>query len=359
MSFLDSAASYLAREAFDSNWVTKGMLKFSNVALNGARRFSPTNDLRHLATETQNRLSAFHYFKNPGLYAPATGDWESQVAKARELGSYTSIWLMEGIAGRLAESAGDRVDLRALAVVPDSISESTMTLHTGAGTVSARNAVEAGLRSGGGTGLTLEIERFLEEAEELSHPGYRRCTVEALGLVIRNLYPNLLTPVGSQLANRSLEDYQLFWHGSGRGLYFNPLQMMPGSRFRHWVLENSIGSAPSREAVDNIIAGFFWALSLVNLRQPEAPANAFANLAEEKWAPFAPAIINGVSSALLVWKHLTGDEERLVEKFIQRQTPGGKPNWLTEVFAAVQERFLSESETISEGSRIAEIYLYE
>lgn len=359
MDVLNAAASFFARQAHDANWFSGGMQRFSSLALTGTEKIAPSGELHHLAAETRNKFFAYHCFRNPQGFVPNSGDWATQISACREHGAYTSIWLMEGAAARLTSSRGGSVSLRDLVDVPDPIAETKMALHTGAATVYARNAVDEGVRSGDRAGLTSAIEKFLESAESLSQPGYRRCTVEAIGLVARNLYPQVFTEISGHLASRSEEDYMLFWHGSGRGLYFNPMHLTPISQFRRWMLDKSLSSAPNAAAVNNVVAGFFWALTLVNIRNPEVVANFLRSLPSSRWKPHAEAIRDGVGSALVVWKHLTR-EDQLAEAFIEHQIAGGGARESVEgIVETATARLSSYGDADRRENRIADLYLFD
>lgn len=281
MHRLDAIAAKLGRKAYDGNWVGKGMLRIASCT----------------SAETRNKLTAFHFFRNPDLYVPITGDWTSQIAACRERTPFESIWLMEGIAGRIAEAMNIGVSLRDCAEVPAEIEETTMALHTGAAAVLARKAVENDA-----------VAKFLEEAEDIAFPGYRRCLVEALGLVVRNLHPERLAEVSQQSADHSEEDYLLFWHGCGRGFYFNPLQMTPFAYVRRKSFERTVEAAPCPAAAENVIAGFVWAKTLVNIERPEILEKFLNSGFRERWIEHDSAIENGVESAKCVWRHLTQNE---------------------------------------------------
>lgn len=361
VNLLNASAAVISEGAFRSKWLSPALHQFSSAALSSSEQISPSSSLRSEFRETRNKLHAFHYFTCADAYVRTSGSWSEQTADCRRQGSYSSIWLLEGIGARLARASRPGVSLRDLADVPNAIAETRMALHTGAGTIYAREAVQGGVRSSGERGLNIAIEKFLEEAGSLAYPGYRRFIVEALGLVVRNLHPELMARVSNLLASRSEEDQSLFWHGSGRGFYFNPLQLMPVRRFRHWILDQSINEAPNSEAVNNLVAGFFWALTLVNVRNPEVVADFLRRLPVNRWTVHTGAICDGVSAALLVWEHLTR-EDRLTESFIDYLVSGSgglRQFWVEEIGTLANSRLLRQNEAEQDEQRIADLYSFQ
>jgi hypothetical protein len=101
-----------------------------------------------------------------------------------------------------------------------------------------------------------------------------------------------------------------FWHGVGRGIYFSPVNTLPCMSAVWPAVAQAKSAAPHELGRRNALAGLAWAVTLVNLRNPEV-IEAFVkrNLAEFEGDAFA----NGVNSALAVWLDWTPDTE-----FVQR-----------------------------------------
>src|SRR5262249_30598697 len=131
-----------------------------------------------------------------------------------------------------------------------------------------------------------------------SLPQYWPIAFEALGLVVRNLYPGLIAPLDRYFSNRDEDLLAYFWHGIGRGTYFLPADSLP-----HWSAPwQGFGTclqAPHELGQRNAVAGFAWAMALVNLRQPEIVA-AFLERHGTN-ANKDDAFANGIFSAAAVW----------------------------------------------------------
>lgn len=111
----------------------------------------------------------------------------------------------------------------------------------------------------------VRVARLLHE---LSHPGHWTAAVECLGLITRFFHPLRLPEVATRLAFDAPEVVAPFWHGVGRCHYFLPAEMLP--RRGHWgrMLDRLEAEAPPGAARANAMAGWVWALVLVNQRHP-------------------------------------------------------------------------------------------
>jgi hypothetical protein len=262
--------------------------------------------------ELANKLEAFESFQQaPALVGLAPGaepSLEAQLRRAAALGTYRSVWTIEGLGYALAESAwavgraprrlfaDARLNhLPAHAVVP---------LHTGAGLSFAGRllAMDGALSSA-------DLARWIAQWEENARPGYRCIAVEALGLVARNLHPHLLPGLGGLLGAIDPVLAEHLWHGAGRGLYFVPSHAVPYSGAAGRALEKARREPPDEPGGRNAIAGLAWALTLVNLRQPAILAGVLRRHLGEIGS--TEAFANGVASAVLVWYDIVGLDSHL------------------------------------------------
>ncbi len=267
---------------------------------------------------------------------------------------------MEGFGAQVAKSCGGLACFPGPSLVSEDIAETRLVLHTGAGIVFARDAIERSLEQGRHS-LGSVIHRFLADVRSYAHPGHHRCLIEALGLVLRNLYPQLLKPTAEIIGADAVEDVMLLWHGSGRGLYFNPSQMVPSRSFRHWVLDQAIADSPDHAARANIISGYFWALTLANFRHPELVWDFIDWLQPSQWEQDRTAILDGICAAVTVWHYLTRDFVAS-DRFLACQSVDSRPETAskltTTIMLALRKRFSSQAAFKWQGERILDLFTF-
>ncbi len=169
-------------------------------------------------------------------------------------------------------------------------------LHTGMG-LSLAETVLGSISSRPSDCGTL-ISKFTELCNRNSRAGYAGAAFEALGLVVRNLHPHLIPAIDLFLSkNDALLAY--FWHGVGRGIYFSPATFSPFCSAPWKALDMCRREPPHELGRRNAIAGLAWALTLINIRQPEI-MEAFLKHHGSRLAE-VDAFANGVCSAMMIW----------------------------------------------------------
>ncbi|MCH9651592.1 MAG: hypothetical protein K0U98_25425 [Deltaproteobacteria bacterium] len=274
--------------------------------------------------ELENKLVAFDYFCHGELALGATGQesLEEALAGGAAMDPYLGVWTREGLGHSRAVRAlqentlpetGDFLpgDLRPTDLVP---------LHTGLGLALAGRFIE-NVGSGGRKGLEEHLSDFLARCEMVAQPGYGRTAREALGLMVRQLRPDLLMEVDRLLGRVDPERQEVFWHGVGRGLYLSPSHAVSG--WGVWRAFEEARTLPPHEVGRlNAVSGLAWALTLVNITHPE--------VVELRWRQqrqhldgdpaLAAAFLDGVRAALLIWHAAVGYEAYL-ERFLTYGPP--------------------------------------
>jgi hypothetical protein len=287
--------------------------------------------------ELANKLQAFECFQQaPALVGLTPGGYPSlaeQLRRAAELGAYRSVWTAEGLGHARAESAwtvGETPRRLWPDAGPDAPPASAVVpLHTGAALSFAGRLLamdEARSREG--------LARWIALWEENAPSEYGAgIAVEALGLAARNLYPHLLPLLDGLLGSLDPTFPEYLWHGVGRGLYFAPTHAIPYSAAVGRALDKARREPPSEACRRNAIAGFAWALTLVNLRDPEVLADA---LRRHGWEiPDGEAFGHGAASAVLVWHDVVGIDSHLSAFLAYRPARG--PFWSDLVLRPCEE----------------------
>lgn len=260
--------------------------------------------------ELDKKVRAFHLFETvvADLVPDATLDPKVAIASARErLGYEEAVWANEGIGYELTERclrAGRPT--RGLLTTTDALEpEGSFTvLHTGMGMALGEEA----LKTLASRPTRETLSDHIAACSEASRPGYAALAFEPLGLAVRLLKPELMRFVASTLADVGGPWSELFWHGVGRGVYFLPANLIPARSAPWRGLETCREDAADEKGRANASAGFAWAVTLVNLRQPAVVETFLGHHAEKTGVG---PVISGVVSALSFWQRTTGGSRDL------------------------------------------------
>ncbi len=261
------------------------------------------------AEELSNKLRVFTLFTNAG---PAIGTSHSDRRSLAELVSRvlalqpdSIAWTMEGLGYYWMENRDSRAFRDALPEI------CLVPLHAGLGLCLAVREIN-------------NLSRFVEQVRGHAAPGYAEVSSEALGVVARTMHPHRLLDLASELAavDSSLPAY--FWHGVGRGAYFAPCNTVRSLLRTGRALEESALDAPADCARRNVVSGFAWALTLVNVQSPwvieSFLCGAGTNLPETR------AFAQGVSAAIAIWKRCAPNDEA-VAGLLNYQPSGCATRW--------------------------------
>ncbi len=370
MKIIAIVSSLISREAYEAEWLSPVNHRLADLALSTSRMLCPVQEVSLRITETRNKLHAFRSFRSPESFSREAHrqnfSWGRCLIESKRNDAFTSVWLLEGWSNRIADeywqTNSNAPSLKDSESTHDPTGRFNLPLHTGAGLSFARRVIARCLASPGTTRIREAADSFVQLALERAVPQYFDCILEALGLVVRNLYPQFIESFSSAMAANSLDAFALFWHGVGRGLYFDPIHLIPGVPMRRWSLDEAVSSAPGNCARANVLSGFFWALTLVNIRHPEVVTSFLGSRPVEQWKRNAAAVSDGVSAALLVWHHLTGDTA-ITEHFLchvpSRAHETLRPFWGDQIVALSRRRLTYEYETLRRDDRIADIFRFQ
>ena len=295
----DLLRNVLSLNAFTPRYMMKTALEVMLQSADVFKYITPEAD-RLVWQEFQNKLQAFYLFEYVdsvlGFSSSANLSLEQMIDKTRRLGPFFSVWATEGVGHYYAylATAGSALPHGLLSNHASHLpSESAVPLHTGMGLALAEALLTRGYD------IRTLVETFIQLCQNNSRRPYWRAAVEALGLVVRNLYPHLISPLDHHFSDNDEELLAYFWHGIGRGIYFTPGNFMPYWNPPGQGLEMCLQEAPHELGRRNAVAGFAWAMTLVNIRQPEI----IAALLQFNGARLTAndAFANGVFSALVVW----------------------------------------------------------
>jgi hypothetical protein len=151
-----------------------------------------------------------------------------------------------------------------------------------------------------------------------------------------------------------------FWHGVGRGLYFLPLNAVPCASSSWRAAEMAQSEAPHALGRLNALAGLVWAVTLVNIRHPEI-LEAFLKQHGNAFSA-NDAFANGVSSALMIWYDMQGDDPYL-QAFCDYQSDATAPGlvqlWNSQVRGPCQEALQSYYGVLKAQHGLDEVFRYQ
>jgi hypothetical protein len=266
--------------------------------------------------EFQNKLQAFYLFEHVdsvlAISSRTNLNLEQMVEKTYSLGPFFSVWATEGVGHYYAYllATGPSVPQALLSGHTGHLpEESLVPLHTGMGLALAEVLLSCGYD------VKTLADNFVQLCLNNSRQEYWLAAFEALGLVVRNLYPDLIAPLDHHFSQADDKMQAYFWHGVGRGAYFAPANSVPYWSDPWQCFETSM-RIPHELGRRNAVAGCAWAMTLVNLRQPEIIATLLDQYGPQLAAD--DAFANGVFSALAVWLRCSSTDST-VQSFCEYQ----------------------------------------
>jgi hypothetical protein len=309
--------SFLTYDFFTPRGMLKATIDVMRLSAGALQLFTPGRDGRVVWQEFKNKLQAYDLFENVDSALSLTPDADASlaelVAKTRELDGYRAVWAVEGLGHYHAERFRERAGLPSKLLrgaYADALPAWAMTaLHAGMGlSLAGRLLGSTGPRSSESE-IRDVLRRYVELCRDNSRRGYVGATYEALGLAARSLHPHMVQTIDRQLSKIDERLVGYFWHGVGRGIYFAPTNFLPLNNSPWRAVGMTQREPPHETGRLNALAGLVWAMTLVNIRHPEI----LETLLMRHRGEFArrEALSNGVSSAVMVWRDLTGGDAYL------------------------------------------------
>ena len=240
--------------------------------------FDPYAPLTNLA-ELRNKTTVFFLVLGVAekLAIPKEGplDLVALVDKAYALDDFEALWAVEGLGHVYGERFFERN------IEPEGILSEEKQPHLRQKAMTMLNAgigmafADHHLKTADADTDQTEIRRLVKEIIRLCRTnattGFEGAALESLGLITTNFHPALHDAVDLALLEDAPEVRPYFWHGTGRGSYF---------QFRNWIpysLPSLFDAATHRAndevALSNAFAGIARGILMVNIRAPEVLAN--------------------------------------------------------------------------------------
>jgi hypothetical protein len=316
---LDLMHNLLTPQSFTPRGLVKMGFDVTQQSAEVVRLLAPWRESRCALQEFQNKLEAFNLFAHVDLTlhieSPEEGRLPELIKKTEALDSYRAVWATEGLGYYLATKFCERSGApRSLlngergGKVPE---RSLVALHAGMGLAIA-NRLMATISSGSQKSKIRHVlDQFATDCRDNSRMGYTGAAYESLGLVTRNLYPQMIPKLDPELRqiDENLAGY--FWHGVGRGIYFAPTNFFPDGNSLARALKMARQEPPHELGRRNALAGLTWAMTLINIRNPEILESFLKNHGSQLGD--RDAFSNGVGSSVMIWRDSTVADDYLRE----------------------------------------------
>jgi hypothetical protein len=317
------ARAVFTLNAFTPRYVMKTVLHLTLQSIGLFTRIAPGHECWSAWQEVHNKLQAFYLFEHVDSALDIVSDRSfslPDLVQALNLDPYLSVWAAEGLGHYYTDLALRRETIpRGLlqdGVARDLPNSSIAPLHAGMGLSLAEFLLSRA------SNCQIAIDSFIEACANNARDGYLGVTYEALGLVARNLYPYLLDPIHKYLSQYHEAVVPYFWHGVGRAIYFSPSNFLP-YRSAPWAgMQMCVDESPDSVARRNALAGFTWAMTLVNIRHPEIMVLFLKHHGSNM--PEPDAFIQGVYSSVIVWRD-SAPQDTYIEALCRYQPSGSDP----------------------------------
>ena len=270
--------------------------------------------------EIRNKLEVFLLVSElPAILGVNPSTWVSLpdlVTRAYSLPAFAALWAVEGVGHYYGDAYWERNGPPQGLLSADSVSvpeKSLLMLHAGIGLSFADRLLDTVTRDSPIDEIRGVVEQIVKLCRDNSREGYLGPAVESLGLVTRDFYPAMVSIVDAQLQEVAPELRGYFWHGVGRALYFSRAYFLPILRTAWGSLDQE---SPHGLGRTNAMAGLAWAVTLVNMRQPEIMEGVLRSYIER--SPLADAFAYGVSSSIMMREDTTPGED-FVKAFYEHE----------------------------------------
>jgi hypothetical protein len=321
---VDLMVRLITLDALAARHMTKMTFEMMQQSAGVVKLLIPGGDTHIAWQEFQNKLQAFDLFEHvdvtlnlrPGIAVSLP----ALVEKAEELGPYLAVWAWEGLGRYYAETHWESQGTPQHLLTADHVRtlplRSLIPLHTGMGISLADHLLATLKPQSPASEIDTTLRQFIALCEDNSRAGYTGAVLEALGLVTRLRYPQIIRIIDGGLSAIAPDVLGYFWHGVGRGLYFLPINALPCNSSTWRAVGMAHEEPPHTLGRLNALGGLAWAVTLVNIRHP-AILEVFLRECDEAMVG-NDAFSTGVSTALMIWYDIEGSEPYL-RAFLQYQ----------------------------------------
>ncbi|HEV8631376.1 MAG TPA: hypothetical protein VGV61_13745 [Thermoanaerobaculia bacterium] len=279
--------------------------------------------------ELLNKLRAYWLVRATGRGPRPRPDdrWEELVARVYRRSPFAALFRLERLGLDLTQAVwrwegaprGLLSGVRAAALPEGSL----ILLHLGMGLAFAKQVMGELDPAAGEAVIGQALATFLALCGANARPGYLLASYESLGAYVRLFQPRRTAAAGRLLAGLDAAAAECFWHGAGRGIYFLPRHLPPGSTARALALCRR--EPPDATARADALGGFFVAATMVNLRHPAVLERVLAAAGEH--TDEEEAIAGGIAACALARRETTPEDPALPALLAHRPQPRHAALW--------------------------------
>ena len=227
---------------------------------------------------------------------------EQMVEKCYALGDFPALWALEGLGKDIAEWHMNRSEnpsrIMQDAQIDPKWDGAWLMLHAGQGMTFAKYYVDR-MKTRSDQEIDHGVKRAVDLCRANSRPGYFGAAMESLGLVSRFMGDmKYCHKVNAVLQSYAPDCRGFFWRGAGRAIYFHPVNFFPGLLTPCRAINMCRREATDPEALQNLIAGVSWAMTIVNMITPQLMEWAIAN--HDDYFSGFPGYFSGVISSCIM-----------------------------------------------------------
>ncbi len=304
--------------------------------------FIPGRDSQIAWQNASNNAEIIRLVVNVGSFLPPPGSRVSLpelVEKCYAGGPFPSVWSVEGLGHYYADTFFERKEVPRNLLTDPKLqtlpSKSLTMLHAGIGLSFAQQNLLKITATSPAAEIRKTVENIVSLCKDSSQTGYMGAAVESLGLVARNFHGLAMTrAVHEALAAIAPDLVGYMWRGAGRAVYFSVPDFIPGWRTPWRVVESCRQDPPDEQGRRNMVAGFAWASTVVNMRHPAIMETILKYHGEE----FSEndAFSNGVMSAMIM-RYDTSPDDPYIDRFCLYRPASSDPKLLKLWGSLVQE----------------------
>ena len=297
----------------------------------------------------------------PGTQTPL----QELLQKCYDLGPFPALWAIEGLGHYYGDTFYRRNEIpRDLLTDPklqNLPAKSLTMLHAGIGMAFAKNNLQTITAKSSASDVRKAVQNIVTLCQNSSRQGYAGAAIESLGLVSRWLHDlPTLKAVDEQLAAIAPDLLGYLWHGAGRAVYFSPQNFIPGIHTPWRAVEMCKTEAPHELGRRNMVAGFAWAVTLVNMRYPVIMETVLKYHGEEFSRD--DAFSNGVMSSIIMRYDITPDDPH-IDLFLKYRPAGSDAK-----LVGLWDRLIKEPcdralrvcyPALKENNRLEEVFHYQ
>ena len=330
--------------------------------------FIPGRDSQIAWQNASNNAEIIRLVVNVGSFLPpanARVDLQELVERCYAMGPFPSVWSVEGLGHYYADTFFERNEIPQNLLTDPKLeglpSKSMTMLHAGIGLSFAQQNLLKLSPQRPPAEVRKTVETIIGLCKNSSRKGYTGAAIESLGLVSRNFHGlATMRAVDEALSAVDPDSVGYAWRGAGRAVYFSADDFIPGWDTPWRVVKACQQEPPHDLGRRNMVAGFAWAATVVNMRHPIVMETILKYHGEEFAA--TDAFSNGVISSMIM-RYDTSPDDPNIDRFINYRPRSSDPKliqlWDRLVKEPCQRAVQDYYPALKKHGRLEEVFHYQ